>query len=347
MLNQFVNWYWNEDLEKRKFILWEILKEVRSHSTDMINVDEKIHKKRFQAIGNFHYLMSTFVPTMFVNRIEEDGKKTPIEHPYWNWFRSIQHIRLTHNGEKADIQKDFDKLTYGWDLIIDLDNKHFKYWIKGKELTTPLDDIWRQVVNGVQEPYQEAMIIKDYLDGLKVPLIINFSGSGFRIAIYWEELKNCFSADDYGIMNRKLGEFIVKEAFKGDKAKTFDTSTLGFGLGVTHAMWTLHPITQLVRYPLTDDELTAFSIDMFKPETILGKIGNELKPSAKPYNLKRNGDLSELYAQFSKKTDIDKHTLEKEKKVVKIELAKNEAIEILKKLSNKDREEVIMRIKHG
>ncbi|MEK6952876.1 MAG: hypothetical protein AABX29_07725 [Nanoarchaeota archaeon] len=354
MQNIFNEWYWNENFDKRKFILWELLKEVRSHSTDMINIDKQINPKRFQAIGNFTYLMTTFIPSMFVNRIEDDGTKTPIEHPHWHWFRSIQYIRLTDNGEKADIQRDFEKLTYGWDLIIDFDNKQFKKWINEQEKEGKLIEIiknniqliFSKIVEGIIQPYGEVKIVKSYLDSLKVPYILNFTGSGFRIAIYWEDLKIYFSADDYGIMNKKLGEFIVKEAFKKEKAKTFDTSTLGFGMGVSHAMWSMHPITLLVRFPLSDEEFNNFNLNMAKPEIILERIGNDIKPSPKPYNLKRRGDLSLLYAQFKQNIDMDQHELKKQKQKIEKERIKEEIMEKMRGLSNQDREEVIMRVKN-
>jgi len=352
-IKTFTNWYWNDNFDKRKFILWEILKEIRSHSTDLINIDKQIQPKRFQTIGNFNYLITRFIPSMFINRIEEDGTKTPIEYPNWHWFRSIQHIRLTNNGEKADIQNDFEKLTYGWDLIIDFDNKKFKKWVKEMEKEEKLIGLIKnetyliidKIREGISQPYEEIKIVKSYLDSIKAPYILNFTGSGFRMAIYWEDLKAYFAPDDYGVMNRKLGEFIVKEAFKDDKAKTFDTSTLGFGLGVTHAMFSLHPVTLLVRFPLTDEEFDSFDLNIVKPESILERIGNDLKPSSMPYNLKRRGDLQALYAQFSKKINIDKHTIEKEKKRAEIEANKERIMELYNELPKSEQEGIMARLR--
>ncbi len=345
---QFKNWYWNRDIEKREFILWEILKEIRSHSTDMINIDKQIHPKRFQAIGSFHFLISRFIPSMFVQRIDDDDNKIPVKHPRWNFFRSIQHCRFVKDGEKVNIQTEFDKLTYGWDLIIDFDNKSFKKWVNDnlQEILEKhdIEIIFRKVMEGIIQPYDETKILKEYLDKLEVPYILNFTGSGFRIAIYWSDLKDYFSSDDYGVMNVKLGKFIVDQALK-DKQEAFDSSTLGFGMGVTHTMFSLHPTTLLVRFPLSDNEFNDFDLEAMKPEVILERIGNDIKPSAKPYNHKRSGDLSHLYAEFKQNVDVDKHQLEKEKKVVLSQKNKDVVLNTYNQLSQKDKDDVLSQMR--
>ena len=355
------NWYWNPDNSRRMAIAYELLKEIRSSSCDMIPISDGHKAKRFNTCGTINYMVKTFIPSFFLER--RDGSE--VYYPFYHFFRSISKIRVTTDGQRADIKNDFESNRFGWDLILDFDNIQFKEWVNKlkKQTEEPFEktiagfsdeDIYSQIEKGIKEPYEEAKKIKEYLDLYGCPYIINFTGSGFRIEIMWsynykgtrkEVLSNYFKPEDYGIENVRLGKFIINNAFDIKYVKkTIDTSTLNMGMGLTRTMFSFHPIARTIAYPLSDEEFNNFNLDLVKPEKILEKgvmiIRNKIQNSIK------DGDFKKLYNAFLSKHKKDISAKEREQ--LKQEQEKREKINkvksLLNELSGEEKKEVMHEI---
>lgn len=278
-------WYFNENRKLREYILWEIFKDTgaKRHSTDFILAGKDIVlPHRFYTIGSFRYM---------VGQIMERFVKSELE-PSYHYFRSVARLRFVDNDEPVDLKDKFKQQIFGFDLVFDIDNKPFKkWWLEHENLESPL--ILAKVDEYVDDVKKEAEIIKNRLDKHNVPYIINFSGSGFRLCIEWDEIKDYFKVEDFGARSTSFINW-VKEGCKHDFQYFGE---IGSGYCLTRALYSLHPITKLVALPLSDGDFDNFSLEMVKPLNLLGCIAPE--PSNKPRSMKREGSFAKIYEKFA------------------------------------------------
>lgn len=270
--DMYEKWYWKDNPQFEP-LMWEILKGVRNHTSDFIG---KNMATRFYTIGDFNYL---------IGQMEERFVDT--KNPYWNFFKSIEYIRFTdEDGNrlgKDKMKQNWEKIRWGWDFVIDID-------ADGDTLE-----------ERAERAKEEAKKILDYYKKLNVPYCIFFSGnSGFHIKIKWEDLKKYFEADDYGEVNKLLGEFMIDEC----DLEIVDSSVWGDKMDLIRVPYSLHPKTEKVVLPLTDAQFENFKPKLVDPEWLRDKGNLDLyKRGLK----KRDGDLEEFVKEFNKKSAIDEY----------------------------------------
>jgi DNA primase catalytic subunit len=287
---------------KRPDVQWELLKAIRSHSTDFKG---KERAARFFRIGDFHFLLIR-LKNMF---IESDN-------PYWAFFHSIAYLRMvTSKGKPAEWQEDDDfyDCIYGYDLPIDMEDPilHKKY--KDNEFLT-VDEV-REIIAGTKE---EAVKLAKYLKSENFPFKISFSGCmGFHITLEWKDFASSFDVTTFGKIRADFGDFVCRKAgLKTVEGKLFfvDTGTAwGAGRALIRTDCSLHQKTGLAVLPLTIEEL-----ENFDPSN--AEIGN-VKSVRNIIETKRiRGNPASLIEKFLKENDKDirviKKSVEKENKKV-------------------------------
>lgn len=288
----YKNWYFNEKRDLREFIQWEIFKDTGSkrHSTDFILVGGKhdlIH--RFYTIGTFRYM---------VGQIKERFVNCELE-PSYHYFRSVAKLRFVENDKPVNLKENFKNQIFGFDIIFDMDNKDFKkWWLKTDDLNSP--DILKKVNENLTIVKNETSIIKKLLDKYKVPYVLNFSGSGFRICIEWNDISDYFNVNDFGETSTNFINWVKDEC----KHEFECFGEVGSGYCLTRGLFTLHPVTKLVALPLTDAQFENFTIDMANPHHLLETL--EIKPTNKPYNHKREGSFGNIFEEFKKHNILGK-----------------------------------------
>jgi len=311
------HWYWNKNAIVRNFILWELLKQVRHRSTDFVLCRERFAEQdnlfksaqRFYSIGTFGFLCGQVQKRFFEEHIL-----------YWHFFHSIALLRFCgDDGKKLDLNADFEKAKFGFDTIIDIDSK--KETLKER----------------MEESYFEATKITDYLNKIDATYVVSFSGNaGFHIRILWNDLRQYFTVEDYGVANRELALFIVRES----GAKLVDTGVLGSGRDLIRCLWSLNPKSLKVCKPLTVNEFSGFELGIVDPEWLLDNLPKNYEKT--PLDYKREGNLDKLIKSFSSEyKPIERQAIKPALDAVDI-LARR-----INKLSKKEKEELMRLIKNG
>ncbi len=312
-------WYYNDNVAKRNFVAWEILKDVRRHSCDFKGKEKAM--TRFYHIGNFGYLLGQ-LKARFVDT----------DNPAWDFFKSTALIRVTNNNdERANVKEDFDNLIYGFNLNFDLENSKKK---------RSEDD-----VIDVSDVHKECKKLKSFFDKNKIPYILKFTGrGGFRLIILWDDLKDYFKVEDFGEVSGQFGDFIVKQS-KIDPNFVDEGVLHASGMALIRVLYSIHPKSGLVCYPLDNDEFENFSTEKMKASYILDNL--TVVKGSKPLDKKREGDLSIIYNEFSKanKKQLSKVDQKREKEKLESIGRKQEALEKLKALPEKERKEILDQLK--
>lgn len=346
-INIYKNWYFNENQKIREFILWEILKDTgaKRHSIDFILEGGKHDLvTRFYKIANYRFL---------IGQIKERFVDTELE-PSWHLFRSVACMKFVNDGQPVDLKHNFNEQIFGFDIIFDIDNKHFKkWWLKTNDLNNP--DILKVINENLTIVKFETRYIKKVLDKYKVPYILNFSGSGFRICIEWEDIKGYFIVDDFGNLSNDFIKWVLEQckdknwnataitpsgnegAFIENPYEFMCFGEMQSGYCLSRALFSIHPISKLVCYALTDDEFDTFTLEMVNPYNVLKNIPNMPK-SSQSLNKKRNGSFKEIFEAFRKDVPLNKYaTQKKEKEVKNYENIKKQIAELMKQLPENER----------
>lgn len=323
----YEEWYFNKDKSIREKILWEIFKDTgaKRHSIDFILEGGKHDiSTRFYRCGNFRFFLGQ-IKERFVE------KELPAN---WHFFRSIAYLRMTEDEKPVDLQKNFNNQIFGFDIIFDIDNKHFKkWWRKEGELNHP--DILKVINEGLTIVKYETGIIKNLLDKYRVPYILNFSGSGFRICIEWEDIKDYFIVEDFGNLSNDFINWALEQC-KPYEFKCFGEMQSGYCL--TRALYSLHPISRCVDLPLNDAEFDTFTLEMVNPYNVLKTIPN-LPKSSQSYNKKRKGSFKDIFEAFKKDVPLNKYAMEKKEKHARdYDKIKKQIAELINKLPEEERQ---------
>lgn len=318
------NWYWNDNLEFRKSLAWQILRDTRRHETSFISLSKKV-PQRFYKIGSFPFLLGQ-LKERFCN-IED---KTP----FWHYFRSLQLVKFVEEGKPVNLAKDWD--SYGFDWYLDIDCGEKKY-----------PDL--NYKERVERAYTETEAIVNELDKLKVPFIPTFTGGkGFHVGIPWqytfdrENKKNIladfFEADDYATIPRAMGFFLV------DRVGTtmYDTTIWDKKMGLIRCKYSLHPESLKVCFPLTRQEFKEFSIDLVEPYYIIENV--EIRDRQKKVLWNPNGNFKKFYNEFKKVSKISEYKKQQIKEKAKREAKKENILKQMSTLTDKEKKEILKRI---
>jgi hypothetical protein len=124
---------------------------------------------------------------------------------------------------------------------------------------------------------------------MNVGYICNFSGSaGFHIRLLWQDLGQYYKPEDYGVANRELALFIVKES----GAKLVDTSVLGGGRDLIRCLWTLNPKSLKVCKPLSQKEFSNFDLSLADPQWLIENLPKNCTKA--PLDYKTEGNLDKI-----------------------------------------------------
>ena len=333
--NIYRKWYLNENIEIRNFIHWEIFKDsgAKRHTSDFILAGKEITLiHRFYPIGKFYYMRN-----QLIKRFENE------KEPSFHVFRSHTRIKFVGDDEKPiELKKEWKDNMFGFDLIFDIDNKHFKkWWNKEGSLNHP--DILKVVAEGLPEVYSETKIIKKFLDTYSIPYILNFSGTGFRICIEWDDIKDYFTLQDYGTITTQFIEWVLNKSNPkkegGNNYKSFGEIQTGFAL--TRVLFSIHPLSKLICFPLNGNEFENFNLDMVNPENRLKSI--KIVKSSNSLNKKRDGSFKRIFEDFKKDVKIDELHQQKqaEIKTIKNNEIKSKIFELYKQLPEDERKVLI------
>ena len=322
-LNIYKQWYFNENREIREFILWVILKDTgaKRHSIDFILEGGKQDLvTRFYKIANYRFL---------IGQIKERFVDCKLE-PSWHLFRSVACMKFVNDGQPVDLKSNFNEQIFGFDIIFDIDNKSFKkWWIKNNNLSHP--DILNVISENLTIVKNETRMIKNILDKYKVPYILNFSGSGFRICIEWEDIKGYFILDDFGNLSNDFIKWVLNQC--DYEFKCFGEMQSGYCL--TRTLYSLHPISKSVCYPLNDAEFNNFGLDMVNPYNVLKSI--KIAKSSKSLNKKREGNFKAIFESFKKDVPLNKYAIERREIKSNYDKIKSQISELMMQLPEEER----------
>lgn len=336
-----------KDWYSRQDVAWEILKDVRSHSSDFKGRDVAIN--RFYRIGDFGFLLGQLKERFM------DAEKDPFD-PFWHFYRSIAHIRLTKvvDGKTvaADLNEDFDSLIRGFDIPLDFDNKPYKKWFneefkkwKEEQVSFPSAELCREMSDKTNAlPKKEADKVAAFLDEFKAPYTFISSGTGFYVKLEWQDLQPYFLPEDYGTGNKAFAAFLLSKSFPPPKKKDptvplepqyCDPSTVGEGRLLIRVNYTIHPSVVRICAPLSSQQQAVFEPSMTDVENFSKSFTT---PKTKyPFNHKRKGDLKLLMEAFNRSKHADKLHEQKEQMISKKEQFKKG----FRDFSGKEREELL------
>jgi hypothetical protein len=319
----------NEELKKvckfwykRQDVQWELLKAIRSHSSDFKGEQ---NASRFWRIGDFKFLIGR-LQEMFIES----------ENPYWAFFHSVANLRMvTSKGTPADWQQDWDfnDCVYGYDLPIDFEDPELHKKIKDNKFVTK-----EEVTELIKMVRFDVLKLCLFLTKEKCPFRVSFTGcSGFHVTIDWADVATKFDAQTYGNIKKDLGMFICEQAElakdKDGNFKYVDVNILGAtGRALIRTDCSLHQKTGLVVLPLNVSDLSSFSVEMadpYKLPTVRDRIIQK----------KSKGDASPIIERFLK---LQGKEVKQEKKKLDTQQKTIESIkEQIGKLDNETRKRLM------
>lgn len=310
---------WYIDNIQQENLVWNILRCGRCHEITMMG---KERFKRGLSWGKYGVIKNA-LETYF-----------GAENPEWRIFRSLEYLRqVDENGKKIELLKGWEDAIFGFDFALDVDSKE------------------ENIKKRIEMAHNVTAKIIDFLDKYNVQMTCKFSGNrGFHINIMWRyrrnnqnilELGKYFEPNEFIPVNKNLYRFITDSCLNKKEKELID-DTIYTGKRVWTLDYSLHT-SGLVALPLERKQFETFDLSLVDPYYIIKNIDlRQRHPFFNP-----DGNFEKLYKDFiqSKGKELDEKRDINRKKIEKNRIIKENLIYMYHQLSNKDKEEVKLRLK--